>query len=217
LYATELDRRENSWVERRSFWLEIAVIALILAEILLSIYGIRLAISEAKDDALVMDKQNGILNNLQTSTQATASLLEQELDLEYTLAINVEYNGGASIQIFNNSRSPVVLAGIKVDGRLSRMKDGRPSVIADHNMTFITLSEYDPKLWDKITHNAGKPLTIPIELYLSNARGKEFIWRGQFKSGNSSGNLQGSPGGRLIAEPWSQEIKRVLPSASINP
>ena len=70
-YQTELDRRQEerdrrhtSKVERLSFWMEFAVIILILFEIVLSIYGIRLAISEDKDETAVMDKQNAILNNL---------------------------------------------------------------------------------------------------------------------------------------------------------
>jgi hypothetical protein len=213
----ELDRRHEGWIEKRSLLLEISVIVLILIEIILSVYGIRLAITEAKADAIVMDKQNTILNNLQTSTQATASLLGQELDLEYTLAINVEYDGGDYIRVFNNSRAEASLAGINVDGILARIKNGRPTVIADHNMVPINLTEYNPKLREKMTSSSGKPITFPIEIYLSNARGKEFIWRGHFTAGNSGRNMNGSPGGQLIPEPWNQEVKKVVPTPSTNP
>jgi len=214
-YQTELDRRKSSWVEQRSFWLEIAVIVLILGEILLSIYGIRLAIREAKDDTVAMDKQNTILNDLQTSTHATASLLENELDLEYTLSINVEYGGNESMIIYNNSRSAATLAGIKLDGMVPRIRGGQPILIADHNQAPINFNDYDPKLGPRIA-GGGKPFSFPVELYLSNAQGKEFVWKGRLTSLQSSGNLEGSPSGTLNAEQWSQSIK-ILPTPSTAP
>lgn len=75
-YMQELDRRDDSRIARRDFWLEIAVIVLILAEIVLSIYGIRLAIRQGNDDDVLMDKQNKILFNLQTATADTASAMK---------------------------------------------------------------------------------------------------------------------------------------------
>jgi hypothetical protein len=215
-YQTELDwrqeerdRRHDSRVEWRSFGLEIAVIVLILGEIILSVYGIRLPIKEAKDDALVMDRQNNILSNLQTSTQTTASMLGEELDLEYTLAINVEYSGYESVTVFNNSRSEAILGGVSVDGVVGRIRQGRPFVIADHNMVSINLSEYNPKLRKKGTGNT-KPFIFPIEIYISNVRGKEFVWKGRVTWGNSSGPVSGVPNGQLVTEPWAPEIKPAI-------
>jgi hypothetical protein len=208
-YQTEIDRRHGSWVELRSLVLEIAVIILILGEILLSIYGIRLAIREDEDEAAVMVKQNTILSNLQTSTQATASMLGEELDLEYTLAINVEYNGSESVTVFNNSRSEAILGGVRVDGVLGKIKEGHPFVIADHNSVRINLSDYDLKLRQKGIGNT-KPFIFPIEIYISNVRGKEFVWKGRITWGNSSGPLTGIPNGQLVIEPWPPEIKPAL-------
>jgi hypothetical protein len=209
-YRRELDRRHDERVEKRSLALEISVIVLILFEIVLSVYGIRLAIKEDTEDALVMDKQNTILSNLQTSTQATASMLGEELDLEYTLAINVEYNGSEGVTVFNNSRSEAILGGVRIDGVGARMKDGRPFVIADHNSVSINLSEYNPKLREKGIGNT-KPFIFPVEIYISNARGKEFVWEGRATWGNSSGPLSQIPNGQLVVEPWAPGIK---PAAS---
>jgi hypothetical protein len=205
-YRRELDRRHDDKVELRSLLLEIAVIGLILLEIALSVYGIRLAIKEDKVDTAVMDKQNGILNNLQTSTQSTAALLGQELDLEYTLAINVEYGGSDGIQIFNNSRSEAILGGVRVDGLSGKIKDGHPFVIADHNMMPINLTEYNPKLRERATGKT-KRFTFPIEIYISNARGEEFVWKGSFSWGNSSGPLSGVPNGQLVIQSWPPQIR----------
>jgi hypothetical protein len=216
-YRRELDRRHDDRVELRSLLLELAVIGLILLEIVLSVYGIRLAIKEEKEDAAVMESQNSILNNLQTSTQSTAVLLGQELDLEYALAINVEYGGGDGIQVFNNSRSPTSLSGINVDRVLAKIRRDRQTVIPDHNVANIALIEYDPKLRSKAQASIGKPFIFPIEIYLSNARGKEFVWKGRLSYGNSSGNMSGLPNGLLMAEPWNEEIKKVLQIPSVNP
>jgi hypothetical protein len=209
-YQTELDRRHDDRAEKWSLALELVVIGLILLEIVLSVYGIRLAIREVKDDAIVMDRQNSILSNLQTSTQATASMLGEELDLEYTLAINVEYNGSESVTVFNNSRSEAILGGIRVNGVAGKIKDGRPFVIADHNSVSINLSEYNPKLREKGIGNK-KPFIFPIEIYISNARGKRFIWTGRVTWGNSSGPLSGVSNGQLVSEPWAPEIKPGVP------
>src|SRR5580704_17763457 len=75
-YMQELDRRHDSRITRRDFWLEIAVIGLIVAETVLSIYVIKLAIRESKDEDALMDKQNKVLENLKDSSAATARTMQ---------------------------------------------------------------------------------------------------------------------------------------------
>jgi hypothetical protein len=82
-YMQELDRREaeeagkhTRWIENRDFWLETVVIILIGAEIILSIWGIRLAIQEGRDEQTLMNKQNAVLDNLAKSSAATANALQ---------------------------------------------------------------------------------------------------------------------------------------------
>jgi len=208
-YMQELGRRHDSWISIRDLILEIVVIVLIGFEI-------GLAIIQGRDEDKLWDKQNAILNNLQTSTQSTAALLGQELDLEYALAINVEYNGFESVTVFNNSRSEAILGGIRVDGVARKIKDGRPFVIADHNSVTINLTEYNPKLREKATGQT-KPFIFPVEIYISNKRGEEFVWNGRLNWGNSSGPLSGVPNGQLVIETWPSEIKPAVsqvPSAT---
>jgi hypothetical protein len=75
-YMQERDRRDSSRVARRDLWLEVSVIGLICAEIVLSIWGIKLSIKQGADEDTMMQKQNGILTNLQQSTSQTTNTLD---------------------------------------------------------------------------------------------------------------------------------------------
>lgn len=204
-FQDEIERRQNHKVSRRDFRMELIVILLIGLELVvavgLAVWGEQQQSADVNQELVAFGQIKDELSHLQKSTQATASSLEQELDLEYALAINVEYNGVDSVQVFNNSRTQASLAGIKVGGTAATIRNGRPTVIADHNMIAINLAEYDPKLQDKIRNSSGKPFPIPIEIQLTNAQSKEFVWRGQLTYGRPSGNLEGSPAGMLVAEP----------------
>jgi hypothetical protein len=205
-FMQELDRREDSWIARRDFWLEVAVIILILVEILLSIYGIKLAVKQGNDEDAMMGKQNAILFDLQTSTQATAQLLKEELALEYTLSVNVEYNGGAVVTLYNNSRSQVILAGVKFGGMLPKIKLSGQTIIPDHNQLALDVNDYNPQLIGQLQRVNPSPVAFPVELYFKNTPGEEFVWRGTLTLGKASGNLSGKPGGTLVKQPWSQSV-----------
>jgi hypothetical protein len=227
-YMAELDRREKQRaeaerdrIEKRRWYVDFAleslIVVLIFVEIGLSISDHRQNANVASAELKTFSDIQGVLSNLQASTGATAALLGQELDLEYALAVNVEYNGFDTIQVFNNSRSEAFIAGIRIDGVLTKIKQGRPTVIADHNMMPIRLIDYSPHLQEKAAATIGKLLTFPVEIYLYNAREKEFVWKGHFTWGNSAGIMIGSPAGQLVAEPWNNDIKKVLQVHSSNP
>jgi hypothetical protein len=186
--------------------LELLIVVLIGIEIILAIGGDRQRSKDAAMELRAFSDMQVVLSNLKESSKATASLLEQELDLEYTLSINVEYDGSESIRVFNNSRSEAILGGVLVDGVIRKIKDGRPFVIADHNMVPINLGEYNPRLREKGAGNT-KPFIFPIEIYISNARGQEFVWKGRLTWGNPSGPLSGVPNGQLVIESWAPEVK----------
>jgi hypothetical protein len=197
-YMQELDRRHDSFISLRDLILEIIVISLIGGEIWL---GLR----QGTDEGLLMDRQNKILANLDKSTAATATLVQKELDLQYKLLPNVEYNGEGEIALYNNSKSDVSLWGVKIGNMQPRIKNGRSIVISDHNMWPIHFRDYNPQL---LVRTAGStPTAFPVELYLKDASGQEFVWRGQLTSKKQSGNLSGSPSGAIVAEPWSQSVK----------
>ena len=87
-YMQELDRRSGSWIARRDFWLEIAVIVLILFEIVLGIYGTKLAMKQGVDEDNLMNRQNVILTNLQQSTADTATTMKGLAELTKTMGDN---------------------------------------------------------------------------------------------------------------------------------
>ena len=68
-YMSEMDRRAGSRIGLRDLLLEIVVILLIGGEI-------GLAVKQGKDEDILMDKQNGILTSLQTSTADNAASIK---------------------------------------------------------------------------------------------------------------------------------------------
>ena len=69
-YLTTVARKHDDHIARRDLWLELAVIVLIFGEILLSIYGIRAGIREAKEQA-------SVLSNIDRSTKDSADAMSQ--------------------------------------------------------------------------------------------------------------------------------------------
>jgi hypothetical protein len=75
-FTNEIEHREGSRIASRDLRLELWVIGLICVEILLSLVGIWLAVKQSKNDDFLMEKQNKILSNLQTSTSDTATAMK---------------------------------------------------------------------------------------------------------------------------------------------
>ena len=202
-YMQELDRRHDSWISLRDLMLEILVILLISGEFWL---GWRQGIDE---DAL-MNKQDAILANLEKSTSATADLVRKQVDLEYEPSINVEYDGSQFVRVYNNSRSPMALRGVKIGRMVPKVKSSAQTLIPDHSFLPISFRDYNTQLVQTFSQSAGESVTFPVELYFMNEPGEEFVWRGQVTYGRPSGNLEGAPGGTLSKEAWSQTVK-ILP------
>ena len=202
LYLQELDRRYDSFISIRDFILELIVILLIGGEIYLGW-------KQASDEAAMMNKQDGILTNLQKSTEATAKLVQQQLDLEYLLAINVEYDGRGTLAVYNNSRSQVMFAGAKIGRTTAKIRTSGQKLIPDHNFLPLSIAAYNPNLLQTIMRANVEQTTFPVELYISNALGQEYIWKGELTSGRLSGNTAGVPGGILVREGWSQNVRIV--------
>jgi hypothetical protein len=94
-YLDEIDRRDDRFRSRRDFWMEVAVITLIVIEIAFSFIAFR----EGKE-------QFAVLNNLEASSRATATTLaalqqtteqmnkatQEEVALSYEVALKVQVN-----------------------------------------------------------------------------------------------------------------------------
>jgi hypothetical protein len=75
-YLQAIDRKESARIAHRDHVLEVWVIGLIGLEIVLALVGIVLAIIEGHSDQVLMDRQNAILTNLQTTSAATAETMK---------------------------------------------------------------------------------------------------------------------------------------------
>lgn len=187
-YMQELDRRYDSWIAWRDLVLEVVVIALIGWEI-------HLAIQQGHDEDVLMGKQNAILTNLESSTQATAAQLKEQLAEQYRVFINPQPNGFSGITLYNNSKSEISLWGLRV-GRNPPVKNPRgSSVIAEHTAEPIVFRDYYLRL--------PTEMLITYDLYLKNAPGEEFIWSGRI---DYNGEIGRPPDGALRAEKWSGVI-----------
>jgi hypothetical protein len=196
-YMQELDRRDDNRVKRRDFWLEIAVIVLILGEIILSVYGIRLAIKEDKDEDAMMSRQNTILSNLQTSTQATADQLKEQIAMQNRIFINPQPFGFDGMTVYNNSKSEISIWGFKMKGLRAVKHHHAPSFVAEHTAETIRFREY--------YRDFSSSSVVDYELYLKNAAGEEFIWEGSMNY-NHSNELGQMPDGKLRKEEWSKTV-----------
>lgn len=196
-YMQELDRRHDSWISWRDLLLEIVVIFLIGWEI-------HLGIKQGNDEGALMDKQNAILSNLESSTQATADQLKQELALQYEVFINAQYDGSRGIALFNNSKSEIYLYGIRVANNPPRQNHGGPASIAEHTAASIKLEEYYPRLFEAVPQSGS--IKLPFSLYLKNAVGEEHIVTGQMELTRQGAGFAGTTESHVTAEQWSHSV-----------
>ncbi len=197
-YMQELDRRHDSSVSIRDLILELIVIALIGVEIWLGW-------KQGVDQDSMMTKQNAILSSLQTATQATADQMKEQLAMQYSVFINPQLNGNTGIVVYNNSPAEISLWGVKIGNRRPAMNASGPAVIFSRGEGSIEFKKhYGLELRDEETK-----APLPINLYLTNAAGQEFVWSGRLRLG---GDIFAPPDGTLRAEKWRGQI-----SASTGP
>jgi len=128
-YMRELEHRRDSWVSIRDFILEIIVIALIGVEI-------GLAIKQGTDEDKLMDKQNGILRNMQTSSSATAETLKTLVATMGTM----NSSASATADTLKSLRSTTVAMNNDVHGQLILLYDPSLHLVYDTGSKKITLS-----------------------------------------------------------------------------
>jgi hypothetical protein len=158
-YMQELDRRHDSWIAWRDLVLEGIVIALIGWEIFLG-----------RDEGVLMDRQNTILSNLETSTETTANLLKEQLAMQYEVFVNAGYNGSGRSGLDNNSKAEIYVFGLKVGNSTAFSIRGGSMSIAEHTEGAIPLLTYYPGLLNGVPTTGS--LVIPFALYLKNAAGE---------------------------------------------
>ena len=182
-YTRELERRSDSWVSLRDFVLEIVVIALIGWEI-------HMGYRQEADQATQFGSQQAIFQNLQNSSEATASTLtalkgttetmngalQKQLALFYDVSVNVLFDPEKKLVSFvNNGRTNVSIWGTRMaDEPLSLLNEGR--IIPPGGAYQIP----GGPTGDLLITRFPKPSKgfLPFEVFIKNERGEQFIQRG---------------------------------------
>jgi len=194
-YMSELDRRHDSWISLRDLILEIVVIVLIGGEIWL-------AWKQGKDEDTLMDKQNAVLANLQTSSSATANTLgkletttevmngaiQRQLGILSQVSLAITFDiGQRRINITNNGNQNLELWG----NRLADQKptiDNEPRIIPRGGYYYLLAGNFYKEATEKLK---DKPESfIPFEVYLKDDTGSEFVAKSQFLAQWDGGVLQ---------------------------
>ena len=192
-YMAEIERRKQGKANDLSFWMEVAVILLILGEIVIALW-------EGNGQASLITAQTQILQNLQSSTKSTADSLAAQLALQYEVFVNVQYNGDKALSLFNNSKNEDMFCGIKVGNRPAESNPGGPTPIAGLMMKSIYLEQFYPKLFDDLPKTGS--VDLPITLYLKSANNQEYVAQGTFTFSRHGDGVTGSGESTLQPEKW---------------
>jgi len=191
-YIAEIERRGHDRVARRDFWMEVAVIALILIEIILSVYGIRLAIKQGNDADALMTKQTAVLDQLNANMQATAQVLQasqatmqsmnERLGMELGRMARIELlfsfsqvPGRQMTEIYNRGNTDLQFWGYRL-GNFPPRIDKKPMLLKGGAKI-----EHVPNMLSDI-HNATTS-TAQIEIYVRDDFSNEFVGQGQLPVG----------------------------------
>jgi len=177
-YLDEIDRRDDKFRSRRDFWMEFAVISLIIIEISFSYVAFR----EGKE-------QFKVLNNLEISSIATASTLtalqqtmeqvnkamQEQVALSYEVALKVQIDLGTSrLEITNEGHTPVTLWGAKIADQATLMQP-RPSVLAPGAPHSIPAERVIAVAQQQMMNK--EIAAVPVILFLKNEKGEQFVAR----------------------------------------
>jgi hypothetical protein len=188
-YMQELGRREDSAIAQRDFWLELSVIALICIEIVLSIWGIKLAIRQGSDQDAMMKQQNNTLSNLQKSTSDTATALNNLAALTKAMSDNTS----ASSQTLLSLRSTTETMNKGVQEQISLFYDPSITVsyLTDANrILFVNTGRSGLKM--QVLRINGQPTNLAGGLKLISGQSTLYVeFADQFKQ-ISSALLKGS-------------------------
>jgi hypothetical protein len=171
--------------------MESAVLLMILIEILLSVYGLKLAIRQGNDEDALMSTQNSVLQNLNTSSAATARTMQllqsttegmndnivTQLALNYEIPLTFAYDRAALRFLATNGGLPQIkLWGFQTGSGDTVLLEKFPKVLEmGHTASWPLKSVYD----DVAMHTPnGSTVGIPAWLYVENAGRQRFSIHG---------------------------------------
>lgn len=193
LYIGEINRRSDDHHARRDFWMEIAVIVLIGAELLMG-YGFhRSEAKQAEKQAAVLDQMlksakdtATILTGVRTSQEASLDTQKHTLDniitmntalqdamgLNYAVALEITFDSGAvRINFVNKGKTNLYLWGIKVDGNVALEKE--PRLITPQGAYFISAADLRKQISETLPKGTGR--LIPFDVYVKTTKGKPYV------------------------------------------
>jgi hypothetical protein len=153
-YTREMERRSDSWISRRDFFLEIVVILLIGWEVLMGY------------------KQDHLQNQTAQTMGVMNIALQQQLALFYEVSVTPLWDGTTKkITVVNNGRTNIALWGSKFAGEPAHIEDSRMlaplgTYVIDSESLYNNVLKIVPK---------GSNKFVPLDLYFKNERGEEFV------------------------------------------
>jgi hypothetical protein len=180
-YLTEIDRREDTRVSRRDFWLEIAVIVLIVAEVGIDLW-------ELHKEGIEFDRQQAVLTNLEKSSEATANTMvalqktmettntgiQNQLSLNYEVSVGlILYRTNWTLRVTNRGRTNITLWGQKIAAEQRHILSS-PLTITPGDAQDVDFASF----FQKMTTGSPPPIeqltTVPITIFLRSENGQEY-------------------------------------------
>jgi hypothetical protein len=179
-YLTEIDRREDARVSKRDFWLEVAVIALIVLEVFIDFWGLH-------KEGIEFDRQQTVLINLEKSSEATANTMvalqktmetmnsgiQNQLSLNYEVSVGLVLNRADwMLSVINRGCTNITVWGQKIAADQRHMLSS-PLTITPGEAQDLDFTSFFEKLAGKLP-TGGKVTTIPITIFLRSENGQEY-------------------------------------------
>ena len=150
-----------------------------------------LGVHQGRAQAKASELEQGVLTNLQTSSAATATILQSlqltteqmnsaiqdEANLNYRVSVDVTFDTGAKrVNVTNKGRSDLWLWGSRTGNEKTEFAK-MPRSISSGGFYYIVADAF----YDELSKNSKEsPVTIPFELFLRSANGKDYVVSSQF-------------------------------------
>jgi hypothetical protein len=173
-YMSEMDRRHDSKIARRDFWMEVLVIILILAEIVVGVW-------EGNDQAGVLSKLNTsaaataqTMTTLQATTRTMNDAVQQQLG--FANAISVEVTSQIlqdRMQITNRGQTEIAVWGSHFGKDEPHIELAAKTITAGASAVVLLPNAYVALMKD-VQIGSDKTVTVPFQLYVKDHNGEEF-------------------------------------------
>ena len=171
-FMSEIERRKQGKANRLSFWLEIAVIVLILGELVIGFY-------EGSEQARILsDLQKSFastaatLSSLQSTSEAMNAAIQSQTGHLSEVAISIGYSTAEKrLYVANTGKLDVQLIWYQFDG--VRGHTFRPGITLVHGTSWNVERDSTYARFEARSEE-GKTTLLPFRVVVKNQRGAEF-------------------------------------------